>query len=61
MKRSLEKLKSTQAELIHPEEMVSLAELSADIAHEIQKPLNFLNNFSEVNKEMLEEFKADRS
>lgn len=41
--------------------MVSLAELSADIAHEIQKPLNFLNNFSEVNKEMLEELKAERS
>ena len=53
LKQSLEDLKSTQAQLIQSEKMASLGELTAGIAHEIQNPLNFVNNFSDVNKELL--------
>jgi signal transduction histidine kinase len=60
VEQTLEELKNTQSQLIQSEKMASLGELTAGIAHEIQNPLNFVNNFSDVNKEMLEELKAER-
>jgi len=55
VEKTLEELKTTQAQLIQSEKMASLGELTAGIAHEIQNPLNFVNNFAEVNKELLAE------
>ncbi len=52
-------LRATQSQLIQSEKMASLGELTAGIAHEIQNPLNFVNNFSDVNKELLEELKDE--
>ncbi len=59
LQNTLVNLESTQAQLIQSEKMASLGELTAGIAHEIQNPLNFINNFSEVNKELIEELKAE--
>ncbi|MDE3143284.1 MAG: ATP-binding protein, partial [Bacteroidota bacterium] len=59
LKQSLEDLKATQSQLIQSEKMASLGELTAGIAHEIQNPLNFINNFSEVNKELLAEMNEE--
>ena len=61
LKQSLEELKSTQAQLIQSEKMASLGELTAGIAHEIQNPLNFVNNFSEVNKELADEINDENN
>ncbi|MDO3416394.1 ATP-binding protein [Hymenobacter sp. BT770] len=55
LQRSLTELRATQAQLIQKEKMASLGELTAGIAHEIQNPLNFVNNFSEVSTELVEE------
>ena len=55
LQQALDELKTTQNQLIHSEKMASLGELTAGIAHEIQNPLNFVNNFSEVNKELIDE------
>jgi two-component system NtrC family sensor kinase len=60
IEQTLDHLKLTQAQLVQSEKMASLGELTAGIAHEIQNPLNFVNNFSEVNNELIDEVKDQR-
>ena len=59
LQRSLDELKATQQQLIQSAKMASLGELTSGIAHEIQNPLNFVNNFSEVNAELVDELKSE--
>ena len=61
VEQTLSELRSTQSQLIQSEKMASLGELTAGIAHEIQNPLNFVNNFSEINTELAKELDTELS
>ncbi len=59
LEQAMDELEATQAQLIQREKMASLGELTAGIAHEIQNPLNFVKNFSEVSTELVEELNEE--
>jgi signal transduction histidine kinase len=59
LEKTLDELKATQVQLMHRERMASLGELTAGIAHEIQNPLNFVNNFSDVNTDLIAELQEE--
>jgi signal transduction histidine kinase len=59
LEKTLTSLRTTQNQLVQSEKMASLGEMTAGIAHEIQNPLNFVNNFSELNTELIDELKAE--
>jgi two-component system, NtrC family, sensor kinase len=61
LNQSLETLKATQTQLIQSEKLASLGELTAGIAHEIQNPLNFVNNFSELSVDLAHDLKEEMS
>jgi two-component system, NtrC family, sensor kinase len=59
IEKAYDQLKATQSQLVQSEKMASLGELTAGIAHEIQNPLNFVNNFSEINRELIDEMQLE--
>ncbi|PZX58120.1 sensor histidine kinase [Algoriphagus chordae] len=59
LKKSIDELKNAQSQLVQSEKMASLGELTAGIAHEIQNPLNFVNNFSELSSELIDEMREE--